>query len=123
MKKDCVVGVTMGHPSGIGPEVTVKAVCSPGCCNRARVAVFGDTGVLERAAKACGLHGRLKELVDQGRVGMVEVSALREREVIPGSPSEAGSLAQVDYVREAVRRASDGAISAIATAPISQAGM
>lgn len=121
-----VVGVTMGHPSGIGPEVIVKALCAAparGARGARRVAVFGDRGALDRAARLCGLAGRWKAVIRGGSAGVVEVSSLSEKESSPGLPSEAGSLAQVDYVREAVAWTADGRVAAIATGPISKAGM
>jgi 4-hydroxythreonine-4-phosphate dehydrogenase len=112
----------MGHPSGIGPEVIVRSLCG-GIPARRRVVVFGDRGVLERAAAACGLGRRFSRLISSGIAGVVEVSALCGRDSVPGAPSEAGSLAQVDYVKKAVAWALDGRVSAISTAPISKAGM
>jgi len=41
------LGISLGDPTGIGPEVVVRALAArPGC----EVAVFGDQGVLARAA-------------------------------------------------------------------------
>ncbi|MBI5525706.1 MAG: 4-hydroxythreonine-4-phosphate dehydrogenase PdxA [Deltaproteobacteria bacterium] len=117
-----VVGVTMGHPSGIGPEVVVKSLCDASAAQM-RVVVFGDAAVLERAAASRGLSRRFRRAVVSGLAGIVEVSALRERESRPGAPSEAGSLAQVDYIKEAVAWALDGRVAALSTAPISKAGM
>ena len=120
---DYVVGVTMGHPSGIGPEVIVRSICAAPVRGARKVVIFGDRGVLERAARLAGLQAKLKAAIRSGAAGVVEVSALHEREASPGLPSEAGSLAQVDYIREAVAWTQDGRVAAIATGPISKAGM
>ena len=117
------VGVTMGHPAGVGPEVIVKSLCAAPRRKAAGGVVFGDRGARERAARLAGLAARWKAVLKSGAAGVVEVSDLEERDASPGLPSEAGSLAQVDYIREAVAWATDGRIAAIATAPISKAGM
>ena len=44
--------VTMGDPSGIGPEIIAKAVAAG---ELADAVVLGDAGVLRRAVAACGL--------------------------------------------------------------------
>jgi 4-hydroxythreonine-4-phosphate dehydrogenase len=124
MNRERVLAVSMGHPSGAGPEVVVRALCGGALARGTdRAAVFGDAGVLERTARAVGLGSRFKALLKSGRAGVVEVTSLREKESIAGRPSEAGSLAQVDYVREAVAWAADGRAAALVTAPISKAGM
>lgn len=45
----------MGDPSGIGPEVTVKALASSKVKGRANFLVIGDKSVLRRAARSCGV--------------------------------------------------------------------
>ena len=47
--------ITMGDPSGVGPEVTVKALAALDGSARRDFAVVGDRAVLARALAACGL--------------------------------------------------------------------
>ena len=49
------LGITMGDPSGVGPEVIVRALDALPAGERSRAVVIGDRGILERAARACGL--------------------------------------------------------------------
>ena len=49
------LGITMGDPSGVGPEVTVRALDALPAGERARAVVIGDRGTLERAARVSGL--------------------------------------------------------------------
>lgn len=50
-----VVGVMIGDPAGIGPEVCVRAVASGELAGLCRVVLIGDRAVLERAAAVCGV--------------------------------------------------------------------
>jgi 4-hydroxy-L-threonine phosphate dehydrogenase PdxA len=45
-----LVGITMGDPLGIGPEVLVKALADPELRGQARFVVFGLHDALEFAA-------------------------------------------------------------------------
>jgi 4-hydroxythreonine-4-phosphate dehydrogenase len=95
------IGVTLGDPSGVGPEIIAQAVGSAD-----DVLIFGDRGVLDRAGG-----------VD---APVVEVTHLAADEARPGAPSPAGAAAQVAYLEAAVAAARRGEIDAICTAPISK---
>ena len=46
-----ILGITMGDPSGIGPEIAVKALGSAEIYNICRPLIIGDARVMEKAAK------------------------------------------------------------------------
>ena len=46
---DHPIVITMGDPSGVGPEVTVKALAALPPAKRASFAIVGDRAVLARA--------------------------------------------------------------------------
>jgi 4-hydroxythreonine-4-phosphate dehydrogenase len=103
------LGITLGDPSGIGPEVLATSLGRASARVRRRLVVFGDRGALERAG-----------MRDDGELELVEVSRLRAADVVPGQPSDAGAHAQVAYLEAAVAAARSGAIAGIVTAPISK---
>jgi len=47
-----VIGITMGDPVGIGPEIILKALSSPLIYKTCKPLVIGDLGVLELAKKS-----------------------------------------------------------------------
>jgi 4-hydroxythreonine-4-phosphate dehydrogenase len=104
------IGVSMGCPAGIGPEVIVCALAArPG----AEVTVFGDQGVLARAAERTGVSL-------PPNTSVVSVTQLREDDAQPGLPSEITGRAQVDYLAAATDAVLGGKVSALVTAPISR---
>ena len=104
------IGVSMGCPAGIGPEVIVCALAArPGI----EVTVFGDAGVLKRAAARAGVALPKSTTV-------VSVTQLGEDDVQPGLPSEITGRAQVDYLAAATDAVIGGKVSALVTAPISR---
>ncbi len=91
------IGVTLGDPSGIGPEL-VRAVCDGGD----DLVVYGD------AILCAGVAAEL-----------IPVTSLDG--VVPGTPTDATGRAQVAYLEAAVADARDGKLDALVTAPIHKA--
>jgi 4-hydroxythreonine-4-phosphate dehydrogenase len=104
------IGVSMGCPAGIGPEVVV---CALAARPDFEVTVFGDVGVLQRAAARYGV-------TLPSSVTVVPVTHLDEEDGQPGSPSETTGRAQIDYLAAATDAVIGGAVRAIVTAPISR---
>jgi 4-hydroxythreonine-4-phosphate dehydrogenase len=104
------IGVSMGCPAGIGPEVIVCALAArPGV----EVTVFGDQGVLARAAERTGV-------TLPKSTSVVSVTHLREEDAQPGLPSEITGRAQIDYLAAATDAVLGGKVSALVTAPVSR---
>lgn len=59
-----VIGVMIGDPAGIGPEVCVRAVASGELADLCRVVLIGDRAVLERAAGVCGVNLSFAPIAD-----------------------------------------------------------
>ena len=91
------IGVTLGDPAGIGPEL-VRAVCDGGD----DLVVYGD------AILCAGVRAEL-----------VPVTSLDG--VVPGVPTEATGRAQVAYLENAVADVAAGKLDALVTAPIHKA--
>jgi 4-hydroxythreonine-4-phosphate dehydrogenase len=104
------IAISLGDPAGIGPEIVVRALAER---PDAEVTVFGDAGVLERAAKVTGVA-----VPDGARVRAV--TSLRADEVTPGKPNDASGQAQLAYLTAAVDAALAGEVAALVTAPISK---
>jgi 4-hydroxy-L-threonine phosphate dehydrogenase PdxA len=47
-----ILGLTMGDPAGIGPEICLRALREPAVLARCVPVLFGDAGVLERIKKS-----------------------------------------------------------------------
>ena len=42
-----LIGITMGDPAGVGPEITAKALATPSVTTSCRPVVIGDRSVME----------------------------------------------------------------------------
>jgi 4-hydroxythreonine-4-phosphate dehydrogenase len=104
------LGITIGDPSGIGPEIVAAALADARSEWLARIVVYGDRGPLERAARTLGVTWPDVEIVADGTGEPVRA----------GIPDEVSGTAQVRYLEAAVTAASTGELAAIVTAPISK---
>ena len=109
---ETMIGLTLGDPAGIGPEVAAWALAHAGGEIRERMIVFGDAAVLARGARAMGLAA---DALDGVRC---EGDAVAD--VVAGVPSEAAGAAQVAWLETAIAAARAGRIDALVTAPISK---
>jgi len=119
------IAVTMGDPAGVGPEIVVQALRFPEVVSICRPVVYGDAGILRRAA---AVLGQAVEVADggesgPGRIVVRPLSSLSPDEVPFGRISEAGSRAMADYIREAARDALAGRVDGVVTCPITKEGL
>lgn len=113
MEKVTRLGITLGDPTGIGPEIVAAALAAMPAEWRERVIVYGDRAPLERGARAIGVSSTALAAVD------VRGAGLGDRTVL-GKPDETAGAAQVGYLEAAVAAAKAGELAAIVTAPISK---
>ena len=98
------IGITIGDPAGIGPEV-VSAALRAGAASHASVRVYGDAVALEQA-------GGVPQHVTLRNFSSADVRA--------GAPDPAAAHGIVEAIRCAARDCLTGEIDAMATAPISK---
>lgn len=115
---DRPIVITMGDPSGVGPEVTVKALADLAPAERRGFAVVGDRAVLARALAATAID---LPLVAPGGDGIAVIDV-----PVDGLPDQFGVLSPrcgevvFQYIRTAVDWAQSGRAAGIVTAPINK---
>ncbi len=122
-----LIGITMGDPSGIGPEIILKALSDPDIYSICRPLVFGDPGALSLGVKGMERVPAIKEISRPeeasdvpGQIDIIPVSRLKSGGMIPGRPSPEGGEAMAKYIIKAVELARTGDLGAIVTCPISK---
>ena len=116
------IGVTMGDPCGIGPEIVAAALSDPDLGVPA--IAIGDAAILQRAARIVGADVTINAIRDpseaklaRGTIDVLPASALPADLPFGQVRADAGRAA-FDYVRTGIELALAGKIGAIATAPI-----
>jgi len=119
------IGITMGDPAGIGPEVLLKALEHPAVREQADLLVLGDAATLRRAAEQMHLNfphavvpssTPLEELPP----GVAILDFANAPDAPPRRPSRALGLASLQYIHRAIDLALTGEIGAIVTAPVNK---
>jgi 4-hydroxythreonine-4-phosphate dehydrogenase len=131
-----LIGITLGDPAGIGPEIVARALDDRDAGLRAvcRPLVVGDPAALARwtGARLVVLHtGEAPAATNAGQraafddpdVVVVLPAGPDTAAVEPGVVSPTGGEAAVAAVRAACALARAGAIDGIATAPLNKAAM
>jgi len=121
-----IVGITMGDPAGVGPEVVMKALARADAYKLCRPLVIGDKRQLERARALLNLKldvisipGPEKAKFAQGAVEVIDLSPV-PADLPYGRVSAAAGEAAYRYIERAVKLALDRSIDAICTAPINK---
>jgi len=121
-----LIGITIGDPAGIGPEITIKALTHSEIYDDVRPLVFGDRSVLEQVLEILGCSLRLNAvdrptdgMYEAGTVDFVEVGAWSGSVSFGTVQSKAGRSAYTVLTR-AIADALEGTIDAVCTAPINK---
>ncbi len=121
-----IVGITVGDPAGVGPEIVVKALSDPALFKCIRPVVYADGCVLEAGRKAAGSTVVLRKVAGPaearfaaGTIDYVEAGVLTAP-VPYGVVSAAGGRAAFTYLDRAIDAALAGEVDGLATAPLNK---
>jgi len=125
-----LLGISLGDPGGIGPEICAKALGSPAIYDLCRPLVVGDAEILREAVRFCSLELPIRVcdrpangayrpgVIDVLDLGKLPLSALRL-----GTVTAAQGKASFDYVAKVIALALAGEIDGTVTAPINKAAL
>ena len=116
------IGITLGDVTGIGPEVTLKALAAEVQSSEVQYLIIGDAEYARRANLQFGLNLPLKDYRGKADAGRIFVhNPLREplpSDLVEGSP--AASRAAVASLKDAAERCLSRELDAMVTAPVSK---
>jgi 4-hydroxythreonine-4-phosphate dehydrogenase len=101
----------MGDPSGVGPEVTLKAMASLEHSKLADFFIIGDRSVLDRVNK------RLNKKI---RVPVIDLANVRPVDFSYGASKPAFGAASMAYIDKALEMLASGEADALVTGPINK---
>ena len=116
------LGISLGDPTGVGPEVTLKALAAEAAADPTRYLLIGDDQQLVRLNQSLGLHLPLQPYTgtsSNGKFLLFNPSAQPLPENLPtGSPLAAE--AAVTALREGGQRCLRGELDGLITAPVNK---
>jgi 4-hydroxythreonine-4-phosphate dehydrogenase len=107
------IGITLGDPGGIGPEIVAKALAGPSPLPDSEYVLFGDEEAFRSETSRLGLTPGTRALAFRGP-GEARPSGRR------GAPDKDNGAASFRAFEAAVAAARAGELRAIVTAPVSK---
>jgi 4-hydroxythreonine-4-phosphate dehydrogenase len=119
------IGITMGDPAGIGPEVVLKAVAEEEVRRTCIPVIIGDAQLLAHTARTLDLQSgydivRADEPFPEHSEPVIYHLGNVSGFIEPGIESGAAGKAAGGYIEAAVELCAAGSIDAVATAPINK---
>lgn len=119
------IGVVIGDPGGVGPEVCVKALATGEPQASAEVVLIGSLDAVRFAADLSNVDLTFERtalpLRDRSRKGVIPVvdpGNLTAADITIGTPTRAAGEATAGWVKDGVRYAEEGAIDGLIVAPV-----
>ncbi|MDT0677613.1 4-hydroxythreonine-4-phosphate dehydrogenase PdxA [Autumnicola musiva] len=121
-----IIGISMGDPASIGPEVSLKAAALAEVTEICKPIIFGDADVLQNARKITGLNLKLHKINDvsaaifdqQDLVNVFDMNNVDLEQLQLGEISAMAGNAAFENVKKVIDLALEGTIDATVTGPI-----
>lgn len=125
--KRLTIGITMGDPSGIGPEIILKSF-SKSSVKKKRILVIGDFNIMQAAHSILKIKSfelkrvrRVTEcLFNENTLNILDLPLINMKEFQPGKVQAASGNAAFECIRKAVDLVKNKEIDAIVTAPLNK---
>lgn len=124
MRDKLILGITMGDPASIGPEITVKALSDKAVYDKCNPLVVGDVCVMEEAVKIVGKENEIKinkvskvedALFEVGTIDVYDMNLVNIENLKRGEISEMAGNAAFQYVKKVIELAMSNEIDATVT--------
>ena len=119
-----ILGITMGDPASIGPEISVKALANAELYEKCRPIVIGDAKVMENAVKIVGMEGKVKihsvknvedALYEAGTIDVYDLDLVDMDQLEFGKVSKMGGETAFQCVKTVIELAMAGKVDATVT--------
>ena len=123
MTDKLIIGITMGDPASIGPEITIRALADPAIFEHCRPLAVGDAAVMEAARSIVGrediqihpVHSVSECLFTPGIIDVYDLGIVDMEKLERGKVSAMAGEAAFQYVRTVIDLAMAGEIDATVT--------
>lgn len=122
-----LIGIPIGDPAGIGPEIVAKALANKEVHQVARCIVIGDKRVMEQAISIVGADLKLnvvKEPEDgeyeEGILNLIDLDNIDFSQLRFGEVSGMCGKAAYEYIEKSIQLANERRVDAVSTTPINK---
>ncbi|MGI5858622.1 MAG: 4-hydroxythreonine-4-phosphate dehydrogenase PdxA [Tepidanaerobacteraceae bacterium] len=126
MKQKPIIGITMGDPAGIGPEIVIKALAGREIYDKVRPLVIGNVDYLKQTMEILKMSLKINEVEKvedcKFQCGILDVINIpcEEKRISFGKMSSKTGRASFDYIKKSIEMGLSGFIDGVATAPINK---
>lgn len=124
-KTKLLIGITMGDPCGIGPEIILKSLKSPAVRKIANYVIIGNKNVFDQAASTLKIPlkyriiSHITEIENTNQpVSLLSINDFKSSLMKQKKPTAEGGELSVQCVIRGINLARSGHIDALVTAPI-----
>lgn len=121
------IGVPLGDPAGIGPEIVVKSIAKEETNTYANIVVFGNKEILEKAIAVCEVDMKINIIenpqdgdYNNKTLNLVNVDNIDMNKFESGKVSGMCGKAAFEYLAKSIDYAMAGKVKAIATTPLNK---
>lgn len=120
--------ITLGDPSGIGPELIAKLLADETTQQVAHILLIGDAHLLRQGGRQAGIDIVLNtineaDVADFQGCAQLHIDTISESDVRPAEVTEAGGRASLRCLDKALDLATRGLVDGVLFAPLNKAAM
>ena len=130
MSKKAILGITMGDPASIGPEITVKALSDPAIYEKCSPIIIGDAAVMEAAVGIVGKNVKINAVSDVkeakfefGTIDVYDMKLVDMDKLERGVVSAMAGNAAFQYVKKVIELAMNHEVDATVTNALNKEAM
>lgn len=127
MSERPLIGITMGDPASIAPEIIAKSLNNPEMYAICRPVLIGEAQVMKRAFGTTGVKLEINQITspaegryEYGTVDLIDLHNVDIDTLEWGKVQAQAGQASFDYIKKSIEMAMAGEIDAVATSPINK---
>lgn len=121
-----IIGIPLGDPAGIGPEITIKTFADKETTDMCNLLLVGDKYVVEKAIEVTGIKMGLNIIenvedakFEEGIIDLIDLGLINEKFEFGKVDGDCGN-ASYQYIKTVGELAMEKKVDAIATTPINK---
>lgn len=122
-----IIGITLGDPASIGPEIVVRSLANPEIYECCRPLLIGDAKAVERAMGSTGVKLAINPVTkasegkyELGTIDLVDLQNVDIDTLEWGKVQAQAGKASFEYIVRSIEMAQAGEVDAVATGPINK---
>lgn len=121
------IGIPLGDPAGIGPEIVVKAIAKESTNSYCNPVIIGDKKVIEKAIEICDLELKVNVInnvadgvYNKETLNLIDLDNIDMDKFEYGQVNGMCGKAAFEYIAKSIELAMNKEVDAIATTPINK---